>query len=97
MPRPGVITVTHDPALRRFSARVEGQEAFLLYAPAGEGVLDYTSTFVPVSLRGRGIATAMVRAALDYARTSGYRVIPSCWFVRDFLARRADYAGLTAK
>ncbi len=89
-----MIPVAHDPALGKFHARVEGQEAYLRYAPAGEGVLDYASTFVPESLRGRGIASAIVRQALDYARADGYRVIPSCWFVRDFLAKHPEYADL---
>ncbi len=87
-------TVEHHPALGKFIAMVEGEEAYLLYHPAGEGVLDYASTFVPEPLRGRGIASAVVRHALDYARSQGYRVIPSCWFVRGYIERHPEYQGL---
>jgi predicted GNAT family acetyltransferase len=79
-----------------FTVRIEGQEAYLRYLPAGDGALDYVSTFVPETLRGRGIATAIVRQALDHARAEGRRVIPSCWFVRDFLVKHPEYAHLTA-
>jgi predicted GNAT family acetyltransferase len=91
-----LIPVTHDPARRTFSAQIEGHDAYLRYLPAGDGVLDYASTYVPQTLRGRGIASAIVRRALDHARAEGWRVIPSCWFVRDYLKKHPEYADLTA-
>ena len=91
-----MITVTHDRERRTFAARIEGQECYLRYVPAGDGVLDYASTFVPETLRGRGIATAIVRQALDHARAEGLHVIPSCWFVRDFLKKHPEYDDLSA-
>jgi predicted GNAT family acetyltransferase len=92
-----VIAVTHDPPRRTFTAHVEGHEAYLRYLPSGDGVLDYASTYVPDGLRGRGIASAIVRQALDYARAEGYRVSPSCWFVRDFLRKHPEYADLSVE
>lgn len=89
-----MIAVTHDPEHGTFTARIEGHEAYLQYLPAGEGVLDYASTFVPETLRSRGIASAIVRQALDHARAQGLRVIPSCWFVRDFLVKHPEYSDL---
>ena len=91
-----VPTVEHHAGLQKFSAFIEGEEAYLVYHPAGEGVLDYASTFVPEHLRGRGIASAVVRQALEYAREHDCRVIPSCWFVRGFIERHAEYWGLVA-
>lgn len=91
-----MIAVSHDPARGIFTARIEGHEAYLRYLPAGEGVLDYATTFVPETLRGRGIASDIVRQALDYARAGGWRVIPSCWFVADFLKKHPEYGDLAA-
>lgn len=91
-----MIAVSHDPARGAFTARIEGHEAYLRYLPAGEGVLDYATTFVPETLRGRGIASDIVRQALDYARAGGWRVIPSCWFVADFLKKHPEYGDLAA-
>lgn len=90
------IAVVHHPALHKFSAMVEGEEAYLLYHPAGDGILNYASTFTPDRLRGRGIASAVVRHALDHARSHGCRVIPSCWFVRGYIERHPEYTGLVA-
>lgn len=89
-----MIAVRHDPVRRTFTARIEGVEAYLRYLPAGDGVLDYASTFVPETLRGRGIASAIVRQALDHARAERCRVIPSCWFVSDFLKKHPEYGDL---
>jgi predicted GNAT family acetyltransferase len=36
----------------------------------------------------------LVRAALNYARANGLRVIPVCPFARAFLARHPEYADL---
>jgi predicted GNAT family acetyltransferase len=93
---PALPAVRHHAALRKFSAIVEGEEAYLLYDPAGDGILDYASTFVPERLRGRGIAGEVVRQALEYAREGGYKIIPSCWFVRGYIERHPEYRGLTA-
>ena len=91
-----MLSVEHHPALGKFSAIIEGEEAYLLYHPAGDGVLDYVSTFVPEPLRGRGIASTVVRCALDYAKTQRCRVIPSCWFVKRYVDRHPEYLDLVA-
>lgn len=89
-----LIPVTHEPTQQRFVARVAGAEAYLRYAPAGDRVLDYASTFVPPQLRERHIASAIVRQALDYARENGLRIIPSCWFVAGYVERHPEYGDL---
>jgi hypothetical protein len=86
--------VTHHPALGKFSAMVDGDEAYLLYHALSEGVLDFASTVPPEELRGRGIASAVVRQALDYAREHHCRVVPSCWFVKGYIQRHPEYGDL---
>jgi len=93
---PQSLTVVHHQALGKFSAMIEGEEAYLLYHAGGEGVLDYVSTFVPEPLRGRGIASAVVRCALEYARQQRCRVIPSCWFVKGYVDRHPEFLDLVA-
>lgn len=90
------ITIQHDESRQRFVTPVEGGEASLVYRPAGEGVLEYLTTYVPESARRRGIGERIVRHALDYARDHGYRVIPSCWFVGDVIERHPEYRALVA-
>jgi hypothetical protein len=83
------IDVRHDPERRRFWAVVEGRESYLDYAVLDDDTLEYRRTYTPQELRGRGIATEIVRFALDWASARGKRVIPSCSFVQAHLDRKA--------
>jgi predicted GNAT family acetyltransferase len=53
-------------------------------------------TYVPPSLEGRGIAGALVRAALEHARTAGWRVQPACSYVAAYMRRHPETADLLA-
>ena len=79
--------VRHDAEHHRFVALVDGREAVLDYAIVDAKTVDFQHTFTPVELRGQGIAAAVVGAALAWARAEGKTVIPSCWYVRDYLAK----------
>lgn len=76
------VTVEHDAAHSRFVVRLPDGEAELLYAPFGDDVLDLQHTEVPPSGHGTGVADALVRAALAWAREQGMRVmarpVPTC-------------------
>ena len=84
----------HDEQSHLFTAEVDGHQATLSYAPVDEKTMDFQSTYVPHSLRNRQVGTALVRYALDHARSRGWKVIPSCWFVRQVLDRFPEYADL---
>ncbi len=58
--------------------------------------LSLTHVLVPKPLEGRGIAGELTRAALDWARTENYRVIPVCPYVLAWLRRRPDYQDLVS-
>ncbi len=66
-----------DPAAQRFELDVDGDVAFAQYRRDGD-VIDFVHTFVPEPLRGRGLATRLVKAGLASAREHGWKVIPSC-------------------
>jgi predicted GNAT family acetyltransferase len=83
------IDVRHDPERRRFSAVVDGRESYLDYAVVDADTVDFAHTYSPTELRGRGIATEIVRFALEWADARGKRVIPSCSFVQAYLDRKA--------
>lgn len=93
---PPFMNVVHDSAARRFTLSVSSGTAVLLYAPAGEGVLDLYSTFVPPDNRGQGVADRLVQAAVSHARAKGLRIIPSCWYVSVWLQRHPEHADLIA-
>jgi uncharacterized protein len=81
------VTVEHDPEHSRFVVRLPGGDAELLYAPFGDDVVDLQHTEVPPSGQGKGVADALIRAALTYAREHGMRVMATCPYVQSWLRR----------
>ena len=79
--------VSHDAAQHRFTARTDDGEAVLAYADAGDGVLDLQHTIVPPEARGGGVGSALVRAAVAYARGHDLKLVPTCPYVAAWLER----------
>lgn len=88
--------IEHLESENRFVTIIEGHTALLSYSRMKDGkVLNYQHTFVPPELRGRHIGQDIVQFALDYARLNGYKVIPTCPFVRKFIMDHPDYKDVT--
>jgi hypothetical protein len=87
--------LSRDTEGRRFRASVGGEviaEAEFLLTPE---LMVFTHTEVDPAFEGQGVGSALIRWALDDARTDGYAVLPSCPFVRAYIGRHADeYADL---
>lgn len=90
------MSVQHDPAARRFTVTASSGTAVLAYSPAGADLVELYSTYVPPADRGRGIAALLVQAAVTYARAEGLRIIPSCWYVAQWLRHHPEHADLIA-
>jgi len=89
------LSVEHRPELSRFQATVEGQLSVAGYR-LSNGVMHMTHTAVPPALQGRGIAAAMVQAALEHARSRGLRVDPLCSYVAHYMQRHPETQDLRA-
>lgn len=85
--------IRHHAAQQRFEAEVDGHACVLEYQVA-DGRMAILHTGVPLAVGGRGMAGALVRAALDWARASGLRVVPRCTYAADFMARHPEYNDL---
>ncbi len=70
----------------RFQAVVEGATCVADYRLQGDVML-ITHTEVAPRLQGRGIAAALVQAALDHAREQGLKVNPLCSYARAHMQR----------
>ena len=81
--------ITHDVARSSFEARVDGGVAECVYRLQGD-VMNIVHTEVPPASEGRGIAAALVQAALAHARAQGLRVRPSCSYVRAYMRRHPE-------
>jgi len=87
--------VRDNKAKSRFELDVEGALAFANYRLTPQAVV-ITHTETPVALRGRGIASELVKGALDLIRADGHKVIGACGFVVDYLRKHPEEADLVA-
>ncbi|WP_374592096.1 GNAT family N-acetyltransferase [Aquabacterium sp.] len=90
------VPVTHNPGSSRFEATVDGLLCRADYELDGT-VMAMTHTVVPSALEGRGIAAALVAAAIAWARSQGYRVRPVCSYVQVYMKRHPEAQDLLAK
>ncbi|OAX87775.1 acetyltransferase [Xanthomonas nasturtii] len=91
----------HDPEHQRFNIDTDGQRAELAYRGEGEIMTiththTHTHTQVPDAIGGRGVAAALVEAALDYARRSGLKVVPACSYADAYMRRHPQFQDLLA-
>jgi len=89
------IEVRHDKKNERFVAEVEGHEAYLSYNIFDDKI-DFSSTFSPPELRGKGVAKIIVEYAFNYAKENNLKVIPTCPYVQAFVERYDSYKDLLA-
>ncbi|MFN8021743.1 MAG: GNAT family N-acetyltransferase [Acidimicrobiales bacterium] len=88
--------VIDNRAASRFEVLVDGEVVgFADYIEHGD-LVELPHTVVDRSVRGRGIAAILVERVLDDIRRSGRTVVPTCWFVAQFIDAHPDYADLLA-
>jgi predicted GNAT family acetyltransferase len=86
--------VRDNKAQNRFELDVDGDLAFANYRITPSAFI-ITHTETPRTLRGRGIASELVKGALELIRADGRKVIASCGFVVDYLRKNPEFADLT--
>ena len=81
----------HFPGKQRFELKNgPGEPAILTYHSSGEAmVMDHT--FVPLAMRGQGIAAILTHDALLEARRLGWKVIPDCSYVETYIQRNSEF------
>jgi hypothetical protein len=87
--------VRDNKALHRYELDAEGEVAFANYRLTPQAVV-ITHTETPRALRGRGIASELVKGALQIIRADGQKVIAGCGFVVDYLDKHPEYRDLVA-
>jgi predicted GNAT family acetyltransferase len=85
--------VRDNKSRQRFELDVEGAMAFANYRLAPGSVI-ITHTETPPALRGRGIASKLVKGALEMIRADGLKVVAGCGFVVDYLEKHPEYSDL---
>lgn len=87
--------VRDNKAEQEFELVVDGHRALAAYQMEGDTIV-FTHTVVPKAIEGRGVASRLIRAALDSARDQGLKVVPQCPFVAAYMQRHPETRDLLA-
>ncbi len=87
--------IRNNKAESRFEMDAGGDLAVAYYRRE-PGVITFTHTETPYRLQGQGIASRLVRGALEAARAEGLKVVPRCSFVSAYLGRHPEFNDLLA-
>jgi predicted GNAT family acetyltransferase len=90
-------TLRRDDGGARYEWVVDGDVVARMEYRADGDRLVIHHTYTEPRWRGRGIAADLVRAALDDLRTRDAVIVPTCWFVADFVADNPEYAPMLAR
>lgn len=81
--------IEHKPEQQCFILLQDGKECVLAYQLNGQQI-DFTRTYVPFALRGKGLAEELVRTGLAWANEQNFTITASCWYVAKFLPATSD-------
>jgi len=85
--------IRHNSEKHRFEAG-DGAEVAKLNYRVHPGVVEMVHVEVPEEYQGQGLAGKLAAAALDWARASGLKVVPSCPYVKSYIGKNPQYADL---
>lgn len=88
------LEIQTDHADQKFFTLVEDRECHLCFEILPEGSIRLTSTYVPGSIRTKGIASEMARYAFEFAEKENLKVIPRCGFIRRFVDKHPHFKSL---
>ena len=88
--------IRHLPDAGRFEAVADGLSARIDYRLDGR-TLRIDHTVVPPELEGRGIASALVQAAVDHARATRLSIEPVCGYAQGWIERHPQHQDLVAR
>lgn len=89
--------VRHAADRSRYELVVDGEIiGFADYRDDGRALV-FPHTVIDPAHRGAGNGDRLVQGALDDVRSQGRVIVPSCWFVREFVDLHPDYADLLAE
>ena len=74
--------ILHEQEQELFYMELEDdQKAWVKYRMLGNRQVDFYSTLVPTTHRGKGLAAKLVESAFSWAEKEGLGVQASCWYV----------------
>ena len=71
--------------------------AIMTYVYAGDQKFIIDHTEVKEGGEGKGLGKKLVHAAVEFARSKGYTILPLCPFAKSVFEKTPDYADVRAK
>ena len=88
--------VVNNPEKSRYELHVEGEVVGVAdYSVVGDQVI-LPHTEIDRRRRGHGLGAVLVRGALEDVRATGRTVVPSCWYVAQYIDQHPDFGDLVA-
>ena len=87
------INITQNTEENCFETSINGHKGFISYQDQGDTIV-YDHTIVDPELGGKGVGSALVKHALDYARSENKKVVPECSFVASYINKHEEYQDL---
>ncbi|MDP4544446.1 GNAT family N-acetyltransferase [Psychrobacter faecalis] len=87
------LDIVHNEQAKRFETSIDGHTGYISYRERGDQLV-YDHTIVPQELGGRGVGSALVKHALNYAQDKNKKVVPQCSFVASYIDKHPQYKGL---
>lgn len=86
--------VVNVPESSRYVIRVDGEtKGFADYRVEGDRIV-FPHTVIDPASRGHGLGAVLVAGALDDVRSTGRQVVPTCWYVAQFIDSNPEYQDL---
>ncbi len=90
------VEVRRDDDQSRYVAEIDGQHAGICQYRDEVDTRTFTHTVVDEAFEGRGVGSALARAALDGARADGKLVVAQCSFIQSYLGKHDDWNDILA-
>jgi predicted GNAT family acetyltransferase len=88
------IRVVDVPDRSRFEVHADGEIAGFAEYRRRPGLIAFMHTLIDPRFEGQGLASKLVRTALDAARADSLAVLPFCPFVQGYIAGHGEYLDL---
>ena len=82
--------ILNNTRLNRFEIELSGEVAYLEYKLSAD-LLILIHTFTPLPMRGKGVASALAKFALEYAIQNKLKVAVYCLFIKEYLKAHPEY------
>lgn len=83
--------ILHETEQELFYMELEDdQKAYIKYQMLGNLQVDFYSTLVPTTHRGKGLAAQLVEKGFAWAEAEGLGIQASCWYAAKKLVEKND-------